>query len=202
MRLLKELQDRFGSRWVKVRFYRTIPSDRNHNSFEGDRFCEAVAQSYRLPLIVTSEEIGCPGARYVFGWDNHAGQEMTQHFCKELGFSLDQSETVVNRLPRLKPECSAVGLNQGEEPDVFVSYLQPEQLMWLVQAYEKRTGQDLVARFSPVTSVCGDTVVRTFLDQAINVSFGCPKARKYGKIGDDRLLVGLAPGLARVLIES
>jgi len=201
MKLVRRLQNRFGSRWVKVKFYETNPLGSNSNSFEGDRFCEAVTESYRTSLVLTRQNTKCPGAQYVFGWNGDIKPLMVQNFCKELGFPLERAETIINRLPMLKQAYAAIGLNQKGESDVLVSYLQPEQLMEIVKVYQRKTGLDLAVRLSSVTSVCGDTAVSTFLNQRISFSFGCPKARKYGRIGRDRLSVGIPSGLARLLLE-
>ena len=67
MDLVQRLQNRFGNRWVKVKFYRETPLDSESNSFEGERFCEAVTQSYLRPLMIRSENILCPAAQSAFG---------------------------------------------------------------------------------------------------------------------------------------
>jgi uncharacterized protein (DUF169 family) len=126
---------------------------------------------------------------------------MVVNFHKELGFPQQQAEATVNQLPRLKPGYLAVGLNQKGDPDVLVCYCQPEQMMEIVKVYQQGTGENLMARVSSVVSICGNIALATFLDKGVNVSFGCPKARKYGHIGRDRLAVGISCRLARRLVE-
>jgi uncharacterized protein (DUF169 family) len=199
--LVQRFQNRFGSRWVKVNFYRRVPPDPESRSFSGERFCEAVTESYGSPLILTAQNVTCPGAQYVFGWNGDIGSDMVKNFHEELGFPLQQAEAIVNQLPKLKPGYAAVGLNQKGDPDVLVCYCQPEQTMEIVKVYQQRIRENLMARISSVVSICGNIALATFLDKGVNLSFGCRNARKYGRIGRDRLAVGISSKLARLLVE-
>jgi uncharacterized protein (DUF169 family) len=201
MELVRRIQDRFGGRWVKVKFYGKVTPDHESNGFQGERFCEAVTQSYLGPLTVTAQKITCPGARYVFGWNGEITPEMTENLHRGLGFPLDQAKVIIEELPRLRPPCTAIGLNQMGDPDILISYCQPEQMMEIVRTYQQKTQKSLTTQVSSAASICANIALTTFLDRGINFSFGCPNARRYGKIGRDRLAVGISLELAGLLIE-
>ena len=199
MEWVQRLQNRFGSRWTKVKFYKTSFQGDSVFPARGDRFCQTIVESYRRPLIATPQSITCPGAQHVFGWNQTSKPEMVTNFCNELGFSQEQAETIIAQIPKLATGCGAIGLNQKDAPDVFVSYLQPQQMMTLVKAYQQETGEELKVGLSSVASICGHGVVKAFLRQEIAFSFGCPNARKYGEVSRDRLAVAVPLGLAKAL---
>jgi uncharacterized protein (DUF169 family) len=201
MDLAQKVQNRFGNRWVKIKFFEETPSNSESDPFQGERFCEAVTESYLRPLIIRSENILCPAAQYVFGWNGDIGSEIVKTIHKELGFPTKRAEAIVNELPRLRRGCRAIGLNQNGEPDVLISYCQPEQVMQIVRAYQEKTGKAPVVRLSAVASICAHTALAAFLEEGLHLSFGCPNARKYGKIGRDRLAVGVSRNLAATLTE-
>ena len=201
MDLVQKLQNRFGNRWVRVKFYRETPSDFESDSFEGERFCEAVSESYLRPLMIHSENVLCAAAQFVFGWNGDIRSQIIETIHKELGFPMERAGAIVNGLPRLGPGYRAIGLNQNGEPDVLLSYCQPEQVMEIVKTYEQKTGETPAVRLSAVASICANTALAAFLKKGLHLSFGCPNVRRYGKIGRDRLAVGISRELARVLTE-
>ena len=200
MELVRRIQNQFGGRWVKVKFYGTVPPDSEFYAFKGERFCEAVTQSYLGPLTVTAEHITCPGAQYVFGWNGEITPEMAENLHRGLGFPLDQAKIIIDELPRLRPPCAAIGLNQRGDPDILISYCQPEQMMEIVKTYQQKTKKSLTAQVSSAASICANIALTTSLDRGINFSFGCPNARRYGKMGRDRLAVGISLELAKLFI--
>jgi len=199
MDMVQRLQNRFGSRWTKVKFYKTSFQGDSVPPAGGGRFCEAIVESYRRPLIATPQSITCPGAQNAFGWNQTSQPEMVTNFCSELGFSQEQAETIIAQIPRLEKGYGGIGLNQKDVPDVFVSHLQPQQVMTFVQAYQQETGDELKMGLASVASICGHGVVKAFVRQEIALSFGCPNARKYGEVSRDRLTVAVPFGLAKAL---
>lgn len=201
MDLVQRLQNQFGNRWVKINFHKKTPSDCESDSLQGERFCEAVSQSYVRPQMICSENTLCPAAQYVFGWNGVIGSEMVETIHKELGFPIKRAEAIVKDLPRLKPGYEAIGLNQNEESDVLLSYCQPQQVMEIVKVYQQKIGEAPVVRLSAVASICADVALAASLKKGMYLSFGCPNARRYGKMGRDRLAVVMPRELARVLTE-
>jgi len=201
MDLVQRLQNRFRNRWVKVKFYREMPSDSKSNSFQGERFCEAVTESYLRPLMISSERPLCAAAQYVFGWNGDVRSQIVENIHRELGFPMEQTETIVNELPRLRPSHRAIALNQNGEPDAMISYCQPEQVMRIVQVYQQKTGKAPAVRLSAIASICGNIALAGFLKKRLHLSFGCPNARRYGRIGRDRLAIAMSRELAVILVE-
>ena len=201
MDLVQRLQDRFRARWVKIKFHGTVPANHTFDSYQGARFCEAVTESYARPLIISPETIICTAARHVFRWNGNMRADIVKNIHEELGFPVERAETVVNGLPRLKPGCGAIGLNQNGEPDVLVSYCQPEQVMEILTIYQQKTGETPRVPVFGVASLCASIAMAALSKKGLHLSFGCPNVRKYGRIGRDRLAIAISRELAMVLIE-
>jgi uncharacterized protein (DUF169 family) len=45
-------------------------------------------------------------------------------------------------------------------------------------------------------SVCGNVAVKSYIDQKISISFGCPDSREYGGIERGELVIGLPHNIA------
>jgi uncharacterized protein (DUF169 family) len=73
--------------------------------------------------------------------------------------------------------------------------------MEIVKTYEQKTRETPAVRLSAVASICANTALAAFLEKGLHLSFGCPNVRRYGKIGRDRLAVGISRELAEVLTE-
>jgi uncharacterized protein (DUF169 family) len=201
MDLMERLQDRFRARWVKIKFHKKVPAEYAIDSYQGVRFCEAVTESYARPLIISPETITCTAARHVFQWNGDMRSDIAKNIHEELNFPIERAEAVVNGLPRLKPGCRAIGLNQNGEPDVLVSYCQPEQVMDILTIYQQKTGETPRVTVFGVASLCASIAMAALSKKGLHLSFGCPNVRKYGRIGRDRLAIAVSREMAVALIE-
>lgn len=201
MEIVREFEGKYGGVWTKVRFYKEEPEIKRLKRGKGIRFCEAVGRARLSPLILDKESISCPGARYVFGWDNNLKEKMIKACGERRSISKEKAESILDKIPLLPQGFKYIGLNLGGEPDLVISYPQPEQFMNLLKAYQNHQGENLDISLSSVVSVCGNIAVRTFLGQEINISFGCDDSREYGNIGRDRLVVGIPKRLFDIFIR-
>jgi uncharacterized protein (DUF169 family) len=53
------------------------------------------------------------------------------------------------------------------------------------------TGCNLDTEISGIMFICGNVVVKSYIDQEISIFFGCPDSRKYGGIEKEQLVIGL-----------
>ena len=200
MDVIDKLQLRFRGRWVGVTFYRDGIPPINLPVLPNGRFCEAVTDAYTGSVLVTRENLHCPGACHVFGWDHTPHIDIVEKLHHDEGFSVPVAQQLVQKLPTIKGSLTAIGLNVSDIPDVLISYLQPGQVMSLLREYQRLFGQDLSPRLSSLMSVCGHVTVQSFLTQQITLSFGCTYSRQYGGITRDRVAIGMPFALARDLL--
>ena len=197
---IERLQRRFRARWVGVKFYRGKLPCSEVVALPNGRFCEAITEAHIRPALVTRDNLHCPGACHVFGWDDTVQAEMVDRLHQDEGFSLPVAQKLVQDLPTIHGSLTGVGLNVAEIPDVLVSYLQPGQVMSLLRDYQVTFGKDLSVELSSIVSVCGHVALQSFHDQQIAMSFGCAYSRHYGAITRDRVAIGLPFKLARGIL--
>jgi len=192
--------DKFGSHWIKVKFFEKLPSSVGVKKLSGARFCEAVDRSLIEPVILDEKCISCLGANYVFNWGNPKRKEIIDSWQDTAKISEDIAGIILDSVPRLKKSYKCIGLNTNDEPDLLLAYLTPEETMDLLRIYHNHTGEILNLNLSSVMTICGNIVVDTFMKEKINISFGCDKARKYGKIAREKLAIGIPRKLFNIFI--
>ena len=192
-------QQNFGGRWTGIKFFFDAPPDGEHFFTEDTRFCEAISRSWSSNHFLTRESVNCPGANYVFRWEDHIEEKLIDNLHSEKNIPMDNAVSIVHGLPRMMAAPAAIGLNCGETPDLLVAYVQPAQIMNLIYKYQKNFGKELTVALNSFASVCANVAVKTYLYKKICISFGCEDARMYGGISRDRLVVGIPYALAQRL---
>jgi len=192
--------DKFHSHWIKVKFFEKKPNSIGAKKLSGARFCEAVDRALIRPIILDEESISCPGANYVFNWGNPNRKEIIDSWRDTVKISEDIAGIILDSVPRLKKSYKCIGLNTNDEPDLLLAYLTPEEAMDLLRIYHNHTGEILNLNLCSVMTICGNIVVDTFMKEKINISFGCDKARKYGKIAREKLAIGIPRKLFNIFI--
>ena len=109
---------------------------------------------------------------------------------------------MVQNLPKISGSLKGIGLNIRNDPDLLLSYLQPEQIMKLLRSYHVHFGNDLNVDLSSIVSVCGHVAVEALIKKQIALSFGCSDSREYGGITRDRAAIGVPVELARTMLEE
>lgn len=191
MKIVDDLQMRFGSRWTGVKFFfDDSPKGRRYFP-KGTRFCEAISQSWSSKILLGRGCINCMGANYVFGWEKNIRDRVIENFHKKSNIPLKNAARIVKGLPSMEIAPIAIGLNGGETPDLLVACLQPEQFMRFLNVYQRVFGEKLKVELSGFAAVCGNVAVNTYLHKKVSLSFGCEDSRQYGGISRDRLIVGI-----------
>jgi len=197
---VKKFEEKLGGAWVKVKFYKEMPSTKNVRLLTNVRFCEALVRAKTTSVLVTPSSISCPGANFAFNWNEQGDQKIIAECKKKRKVSEDFLKSLISNVPKLDTYFSAIGLNTNDCPDVLISNMQPAQVMRLISLYQNQTGKDTYVDVSSLMSVCGNIAVRSFLTQQISISFGCDDSRLYGKIPRDRLVVGVPYALINVFL--
>ncbi|MBN2103438.1 DUF169 domain-containing protein [bacterium] len=179
----------FRGQWIKIKFYRENPDFRQVKRLCNVRFCEAVFKAIRHPVILDRKSIDCPGAQYVFGWQDDTA--FLKHCGEKSGLSDEMLKTLLAGLPRFSGDFEYIGLNTEGEPDMIAASLMPKEVMGLIGLYRNKTGQSVTVSLSSMLSICGEIAVKTLLEEKMAVSFGCMDSRKYANLDGNRLVVGI-----------
>jgi len=190
-----------GGVWLGVKFYKTLPFEDDFDRYEKMRFCQAIRKGREYPVLLTSEQINCPGAIRSFGWANHSDSELIENMIDKVGISKEKIKAMLDQTPRLRSQIQGVVIGGYEKPDLLISYCQPATIMRLLRLFQKLTGKNVNVELSSIISVCGNVAVKCFLNGDICLSFGCDDAREYGAISRDRLIVGVPYSLIQKMVE-
>jgi len=175
-----------------------------NNPLKQMKFCEAVNQSFKVPLRLNSANLGCPGARRCIGFQNDNGQLATK-ISDENNIPVKFIRTALGKIPVLTGITHInLGLTEYMEnnlqPDLYIMYIQPFKVTGLIHKLSKMA---LIPSVPPYTflSVCGNVFANCYLNQKVTISIGCPESRESGGIGKDEIVVGLPFTVAENLLH-
>ncbi|MBA7527804.1 hypothetical protein ES705_19983 [subsurface metagenome] len=198
---MNKFSHNFHSHWIKVKFYKEMPNPKDYRRVSGVHFCEATKQAILSPIILDKESISCPGAQYVFGWKPDFGNEFLDTCQEKIKTSKKKIKSLLSGISCLKEPFNYIGLNTEGKPDLFISYVQPEEVMYLIKVYQRHTGKNLDITLCNMMPICGYVTVRTYLTEKIGLSFGCDNSRGLADVGRDRLAIGIPNRLAKLFID-
>jgi len=168
------------------------------------KFCEAVNQSFKVPIMLNTDNLGCPGARRCIGFQNDNGQLATK-ISDENNIPVKFIRTALGKIPALTGITHIIlGLTEYMEnnlqPDLYIMYIQPFKVTGLIHKLSKMA---LIPSVPPYTflSVCGNVFANCYLNQKVTISFGCPESRESGGLGKDEIVVGLPFTVAENLLH-
>ena len=197
MNEIEAFERRMGGRWTGVSFHCEIPLD-TRKVAQPMPFCKAVAVSNTGALVLTPEDVNCPGAQRSFGWQNEAGSTFVDKIITRTGFSRPIAEKLIRETPRINDEAIvAVTVGNYETPDILISYLQPAHAMRFLLLWQQAHQSTLDVSISSVMAVCGSVAAGAYSTQKVCCSFGCPESRHQGGIDRDRLVIGVPTGLLK-----
>jgi len=199
IRYVKKLSQISGSDWVAVKFEKEIIA----NDIEPVRFCEAVYKSQNKPISLSFSNICCDGAKRCFGWLKDNDVKLAQRLSEKTSIGQDVACELIKSVPVLNEKFSGISLGRDIDGDVYISYASPESAMKLIRSWQTITGHNLDTEISGIMSVCGNVAVKSYIDQKISISFGCPDSRKYGGIAKEQLVIGLPHKVAlRICVSN
>ncbi len=202
METMRTLEKMIGGRWHGV----SILSS-NAKYKEGflsphvDRFCEVIEMACVHKILLDPSQFTCPGARYAFGCGTDLKEKMIQKLVDQKGYSSAYAEKLIEETPHCHIKPGAIGINMRNEPSVLVARLQPEQVMRLIQVYQRKLEKSFQTEISSVISACGNVTVKAVQIQDMVISFGCDDSREFGSLSRHSLFAGLPYSLAEKLIQ-
>lgn len=202
METARKLETLIGGRWHNVSIFGlNVKCKEDFLCPHLDRFCEAIEIACVHKVLLDPCQFTCPGARYAFGCGADLKKKMVQKLAEEKGYSSAYAAKLIEETPHCQVKPGAIGINIGNEPEVLIAQLQPEQAMRLVQAYQTKLKKPFQTEISSVISACGNVTVKALQIQDMAISFGCNDSRTFGSLSRDRLYVGLPNSLAEKLTQ-
>lgn len=200
MKVANQFSKKFGSHWIKIKFYQQLPSDFSLTSEEPISFCRATRKALIKPVVISSDNLNCPGAKYVFGW--HKNRDKIMQKChSSSGMSLSLITKIFNKIDCFQQSIVAIGLNMSGVPDVLLSYLSPLQASLLIKAYEKSQAEKIEVAPSSLMSICGGLIAKSYYNQRLNLSFAGGYSRKCAKLSPDFLAAAVPSNLFDLLLN-
>jgi uncharacterized protein (DUF169 family) len=173
------------------------------------RHCEMVQKARGGDVFyATKEQHACTGGAGALGITETPEKIKSGEFYYSLGRfkTLESAKKTMDAVPRTNKHFVAslyAPLEKANfKPDVIVVLGNPKQLLKIAQSniYEKG-GRNNVS-FSGIQSVCADAVAQPYNTNEMNASFGCDGSRKFAKIADDELVVGIPVAKLEGLVEA
>ena len=183
------LETHIGGCWTGIKFHKNSQLDDNCSE-RPMKFCEAIAESRTGPIVITPDLLDCPGGSRSLGW-NEDDETTAEIMARKANMDIRVAQQIIRSTPRLRDKIAAVTVGTDDSPDVVLSYAQPEAAMKLLRQWQSVCGRDIGTRTSSFMAVCSNVAVKAYLTRHICLSFGCPDSREHGRIGRDRLAVGI-----------
>jgi uncharacterized protein (DUF169 family) len=190
MELIERLEKEIGGHWIGLTFHTDSQPPSENPAAKPMRLCESIKEAYTGPFVLTRELVNCPGAQRSLGWEK-TDDALKHKMANGGGLSPEIASKLLSDTPHIETPVTAVTVGDYRRPDLAVSYLQPADAMKLIRLWQRADGSDLMAPISSVLAVCGNVIARAYITGRISMSFGCPESRVCGKIGRDRLAVGI-----------
>jgi len=163
------------------------------------RLCEAVAASFNCRLVLSSDQLACPGARRSLALDED-DEGLALQMSEKTGMPVRFARQIIAERPRLETAPQALVLGDIEEPDVLVGYLDPLAAMKVLRLWQAHFGTSLHVDLSGFLAVCSCIAAAVRLGR-LCLSLGCPDSREYGAILPAKLVAVLPIGLAGELAQ-
>jgi len=174
------------------------------------RYCQAIMKARNgKNVILDKKGISCPAAAAAFGFrtlpealksgrgligfgivsDASVGEKMFQDMVRlEIGqieqlhiFPLDKSNYV---------------------PDVIIVEDEPEKLMWIALAYLHMTGGKRIESSTAILqATCVDSTIIPFLEQRLNLVYGCYGCRDATDLGENETVIGFPAKMLPAIAE-
>lgn len=174
------------------------------------RFCQSLMAARRgRSLMMPANRHACPDGTSILGLtpmpEKLASGELYILFNKL--DSIEAAQRMVLERPCLEPrsiEATVVTpLNDAAcEADVIAVVAQPEQIMWLSMATSYYTGHRHDFHASGYNAQCVETTLLPYLNDEINISFGCYGCRASSDVGDDLMMMGIPVSLMPQVVKG
>ncbi len=192
--MISELKKRYGAKCMGLKVNHLNGYD--YTPDKPIRFCEAVYDAFKMPLLFNPQNLLCLGAKRSMGIMKN-DEELVQHIELESGIDSNTIRRAVSDIPHLDEPIENILMGIDEEmerdvkPDMYIMFISPREVMELMKYYTEKLKSFPVVKPYTFLSVCGSVFVSTYKTGLMSISFGCPESRYYGGVKDNLLVVGL-----------
>ncbi len=196
---------------VAIKLLRTeadVPQGLDHLN-EVIRHCEMVQKArHGSKFYATVEQHACKGGAGMLGVIDIPENIKSGEFYYKLGRfdSVEHAGETMHAVPgvdfKVYGTAYAPLAEAPFEPDVVLLNVNPRQGMMIAQANVYELHSRNTADFSGVQSLCGDAVAAPLIRGSINFTLGCSGSRKYAKVSEDELIVGIPMGMLPTLVDA
>jgi len=169
------------------------------------KFCEAVNYSFNVPVKITSENLGCPGARRCMSFDT-SDSHLSKNISENNKIPIKFIRNVLYTIPKLNGiKFINLGLTEYMEkeihPDLYIIYIQPVVATTIMHSLAKIKITPSVPPYS-LLSVCGNVFSNCYKNNVVSISFGCPESRKEGGIENNEVVMAIPFQIAAELFRN
>jgi len=149
--MISKLKKRFGlyCTGIKVNYGKEF----ENTPLKSLRFCEAVNDSFRTPILFNTQNLSCMGSRRSLGIFNN-DDDLIQHISQESLVEPKTVKYVLDDTPIFDTPVYNVLLGISEEmekeiqPDLYIMYIEPKDVMDLMKEYTLK-----LSKFPAIQSV-------------------------------------------------
>lgn len=176
-----------------------ISTNKDVETLNGHRYCQALMKARGgKHVLLNKHGIACPAAAAAFGFKPLP--DLLKSGKGLIGFGITKEENtgreMFNGMTTLEPEkLDSLYLFPMEsanlEPDIVIIEDQVEKLMWIALAYlNAKGGKRIESSTAILQATCVDATTIPFLQNKMNLSFGCYGCRDATDIGVDEAVLG------------
>ena len=173
----------------------------------------AMARKYGWTIGLTPEDNYCPVAEMFYGWSEEPARNEFAlfSFLKSLNYGVDDEalRQVLSSTTqyRLEPgRCGGVVVSPVEsgrmDPDLIMMFCNSAQLMRLVHAATRETGEELASVFTGRFGSCNEGILRTLKTQKPQVVVPGNGDRVWGMVQDDEMIFTIPANAIQRVVES
>jgi len=174
------------------------------------RYCQALMIAGHGESVILNEAgIACPAAAAAFGF--RPLPEGLKSGKGLVGFGIVSNPTVGKRMFEDMPQLvggriEALHLFPLERtlllPDIVVAEDEVEKLMWIALAFLHITGgRRIQASTAVLQATCVDATIIPYLEQRVNISYGCYGCRDATDIGPQEAVLGFPASFTVPLVD-
>jgi uncharacterized protein (DUF169 family) len=162
-----------------------------------------------LTMYFEREGSGCPLANAALGWEGEADPSFMMAFLQMMNYARDEdtarkrAEGMAMLEPGAFPGVVFSPLTRTRvEPHLVLVYGNPAQIMRLVHATVRWTGERVPAEFGGIAGSCNEGVIRTFVSDTPRVALPGNGDRVFATTHDDELIFAFPADWAERIVEG
>ncbi len=173
--------------------------------------CQAltITRKRGLTLFMDPEGSSCPLANAALGWDGGEALEFMAAFFQAMNYARDvetaraRSEGMARLEAGRYPMLVLSPLSRTRvEPHVILVYANPAQVMRLVHAVARWTGERVPADFGGIAGSCNEGLIRTFCSGTPRVALPGNGDRVFATAHDDEMVFAFPAAWSDRILEG